>query len=1037
MKAAVLISLACAFAAAAGSNLEEGSFLVDTFSPKVYGALPQNWAAVEDLRGIMYFGNTEGLLEYDGVSWRRIRVSNGSTVRALAVDQNGTVWVGAQKEFGRLRPGPQGELVYASLTDAVPASDRDFSDVWSVFATPQGIYFASYERLFRWSPDGKFRVWRPRTRFGHAHFVNGTVYVVEIGAGLERVRGDRLEMVPGGERFAKEDVTAMAPLGTDLLAFTRDGMFHETPRGFEPLVTSASQTIKADGVYSCAALPDGRIAVATVRAGLVLLDANGGLERSFEKSDGLDGQTVTSIYPDREGGVWLTLNNGLAHFPLAVSRFDQSTGLKGDVYAVAREDGALYAGTYLGLYRLKTEAGRRPVFEPVAGAQASIMALLPSDTGLLVGGAGGVRRVTGDRAVVEYSGDVYDLCRSTRNPDFLYAVGRGGLARLRWNGRRWVEDREIPSGGLEFRAVGEDNDGAVWVATRSEMLRVDFASDTPRVVRYHEHAGVPAGFTNIYRVRGRLVFATPAGLRRFDGVRFVPDATFGPAFADGKRAVSVVREGRFGRVWISGDGYNGFLTPKPTGDYDWHPMPMLGTGIGEFYASAIDPDGIVWAAGSEGWLARYEPALAGPQQNVTVMLRGAQALGSQKALFGGAGPLPATLRLPYRENALRFEFAAPFYDGQNAIEYQVKLDGSDRAWSPWTKEARKDYTNLWEGRYTFRVRARLPYGAAGSEAEFHFGVLPPWYRTWWAFVLYAAAAATALWIFVQWRLALLAAKNRRLEAVVAERTVELRREHEALLAQEEKTEKLLLNILPAPVADELRATGAVAPVAFDEVTVCFTDFVGFTESSEKLPPGELVAALNEYFTAFDEIVGRYGLEKLKTIGDAYMFASGMPQPRRAHGVDAVLAAFEVLEAVRRIAREAGPVRWQVRIGLHSGAVVAGVVGVRKFAFDIWGDTVNFASRMESASAPNEVNLSAKTYESVRDFIECERRGLVRVLKEQREVEMYFARRVRPELIRSGAGAIPEAFVERYRRIFGEEPRAFPALEGFGVASRAV
>jgi len=228
------------------------------------------------------------------------------------------------------------------------------------------------------------------------------------------------------------------------------------------------------------------------------------------------------------------------------------------------------------------------------------------------------------------------------------------------------------------------------------------------------------------------------------------------------------------------------------------------------------------------------------------------------------------------------------------------------------------------------------------------------------------------------------------------------------------------------VAAELRTNGNVKPTSFDDATVCFSDFVGFTLSSEKLPAETLINALNQYFTAFDEIIGRYGLEKLKTIGDAYMFAGGLPNLRPSHAVDAVLAALEMAAAVNRLSKPDQGVNWKIRLGLYSGPVVSGVVGVRKFAFDIWGNTVNFAARMESSGQPGRVNLSETTFQRVQHLIECEPRGPVKI-KEGREMEMYFAVGPKAGLLQGAlVDGVPSAFSMAYEKAFGEPPRSFPA-----------
>jgi class 3 adenylate cyclase/HAMP domain-containing protein len=257
--------------------------------------------------------------------------------------------------------------------------------------------------------------------------------------------------------------------------------------------------------------------------------------------------------------------------------------------------------------------------------------------------------------------------------------------------------------------------------------------------------------------------------------------------------------------------------------------------------------------------------------------------------------------------------------------------------------------------------------------------------------------------------------------------VELEEESKKVEEQRQLSESLLRNILPEEVAAELHAKGEVEPHYFEDVTVLFADISGFTLSTEKLAAEELVLLLNDYFTAFDEITTRYGLEKLKTIGDCYMCVGGCPRRTSSHPVDMVLAAFEMLHAVAERDRPGAPANWKVRIGVHSGPVIAGVVGTTKFAFDIWGDTVNYASRMESSGAPGRINLSHRTFTRVKDFFACESRGKV-LTKEKRQVEMFFANGILPGLLDAEETIPPPAFVRRYRVYFNEDPPSFPGFD---------
>ena len=224
-----------------------------------------------------------------------------------------------------------------------------------------------------------------------------------------------------------------------------------------------------------------------------------------------------------------------------------------------------------------------------------------------------------------------------------------------------------------------------------------------------------------------------------------------------------------------------------------------------------------------------------------------------------------------------------------------------------------------------------------------------------------------------------------LEDKVEQRTAELS-------AEQAKTRSLLSNILPEPVIDELTETGQVKPVRHEEVTILFTDFVGFTQATSTMPADRMVAELNDIFAAFDEIIYEENIEKIKTIGDAYMAAAGLSDKVPDHAQRCVRAALRILAYLEERSSNAA-FKWHLRIGVHSGTVVSGVVGKRKYAFDIWGDAVNIASRMESSGEAGQVNVSAYTYDLIRDEFDCSYRGKV-AAKGKGNVDMYFVNRSR-------------------------------------------
>ncbi|MFZ5627998.1 MAG: adenylate/guanylate cyclase domain-containing protein [Spirochaetota bacterium] len=219
-----------------------------------------------------------------------------------------------------------------------------------------------------------------------------------------------------------------------------------------------------------------------------------------------------------------------------------------------------------------------------------------------------------------------------------------------------------------------------------------------------------------------------------------------------------------------------------------------------------------------------------------------------------------------------------------------------------------------------------------------------------------------------------------------------------------KSENLLLNILPATVAEELKREGRVEPVHYDAASVLFTDMVGFTKIAEGLSPQKLVAELDACFHEFDKIIRSTGVEKIKTIGDAYMAVGGLPVKNNSHALDCVLAALRMQAFMLRSSVESG---WQIRLGIHTGSLVAGVVGSEKFAYDIWGDTVNTASRMESSGVAGKINISAETYAQIESYALCEYRGKL-VAKNKGEIAMYFVNRLKPEYSADAEGVLPNS-----------------------------
>ncbi|EAY26528.1 adenylate/guanylate cyclase domain-containing protein [Microscilla marina] len=250
---------------------------------------------------------------------------------------------------------------------------------------------------------------------------------------------------------------------------------------------------------------------------------------------------------------------------------------------------------------------------------------------------------------------------------------------------------------------------------------------------------------------------------------------------------------------------------------------------------------------------------------------------------------------------------------------------------------------------------------------------------------------------------------------IMEQSEQLKLANEEINIEKDKSDKLLLNILPSDVAEELKINGKSQVRNYDMATVMFTDFKGFTKIASFTDPAEIVKNLDTCFAAFDQIIEEYNLEKIKTIGDAYMCVGGIPNENKSNAVDATLAALSIRKFMADFRTEKllrGEQVWELRLGINTGPLIAGVIGTKKFAYDVWGDTVNTASRMESNGVVNEISVSQVTYELVKDFFECEYHGRVQA-KGKGEIDMYLVKGIIPELSESYEGIKPnELFREK-------------------------
>jgi class 3 adenylate cyclase len=570
---------------------------------------------------------------------------------------------------------------------------------------------------------------------------------------------------------------------------------------------------------------------------------------------------------------------------------------------------------------------------------------------------------------------------SNNGADLLLAT-LSGVIRLSYTGKDWVAKNLADSISFTAYNVIEDENGAVWAGTDNGAFIY-----TPNGIRFHRIPDVLNERVLVSNIYGKIHFLLPNAI-----FHYVPDSdTILPA-----NLPEVPTSGRLdyhlgdnGIIWIK----SGFGWHVLNGDQFLPMLPYLDL-FSDIRNLSTDKDGNIYVIDKGTDLYSV---LNRTKENVAKF-----NIYIRKILDGSGQPFSLQqMKIESDGGSLVFNVSAPFYLKNKGTEYQYRIEGHRDNWSRWDDDPLIDPGKFSPGDYVLQVRARNILGEISEIKTLSFSVPAPLLLRWYFLLAYVLILSLAIFGLIKFRERSLKETQRILEDKVAQRTADLAK-------AKEQAEELLLNILPRETAEELQIHGKATARHYNQVSVLFTDFKGFTAFAENTKPEDLVRELHRCFVRFDEIIGKYHLEKIKTIGDAYMCAGGVPIRNNSNAIAMTLAALEIRDFMDQVVEQKKKNNediLEIRIGIHTGPLTAGVVGMKKFAYDIWGDTVNTASRMETASEPGKVNVSGTTHELIKKYFECEFRGK-REVKGKGMVEMYFVHSIKPEFSEKGEGKAP-------------------------------
>lgn len=783
---------------------EAGYPFITRYSPEDYGAETQNWAIIQDARGVVYFGNNAGVLEFDSRNWRLIPTAGKEAVRSLAIDERGRIYVGALGDIGYLRPGPDGELGYVSLVAPERRAELNPGDVLTVWVTRFGVMYQSAEAIYLLK-DGKLTMIRPARRFHLGYLVHGEYYVRDAGAGLLRMTDRGLQLVPGSEHLAGDRIFTMLPAsGGEILVGTRDHGWLI----FSPAAPSRSAFRKARQyaalekelagvrITYCDLMPGGCLALGTIQSGLYLVNPEGRIVLHINKARGLANDAIHCLLPDRRNNLFLGLDVGVAIVETGspFRLIDERSGINGQGSVCLKEPpsaagapGRLLAATLQGLFR-RDDSLYSSSFRLIPGSMETWDLCQPAGQ-LLCAQNSGIMRLAGNELQTILKDRIVLRLRPVRNrPGLLLAGAFDGLMVLEERRGRWVFRNHIEGFSRSALDLAEDPDGSWWITESygKGVLHVRLDGDLRRVnglVRYLEADGLPAGSGNrVFPGRESVYFGTEAGIYRFDRSRrrFEPDPRF-PETRGRYSSNCLIEEDAAGNVWFLGKELCGVYRRQGDGRFIF-----LAGELGRLChlrlgdrCNVLDEENVL--TGYQDGFIHYNPALDNrPAKPPAVLIRRVECPVDDTVIFAGsqssAGQreVPAGPVLTYRRNQLNFNFVMPFFEGSRFTEYRTFLEGLDEHWSQWSRQHERLYTNLPEGHYTFFVKARTVYGVETPPAIYRFSVLPPWTRTVPAYLTCLLAGTLLVLAIAKGYNRHLRREKLRLEKLVAEKTLELK-----------------------------------------------------------------------------------------------------------------------------------------------------------------------------------------------------------------------------------------------------------------------
>lgn len=802
---------------------QRGNSYLTNFPTSVYKASDQNWDAVQDSAGRMFFANLNGVLMYDGKAWKTIDIDTVTvpSVFSLDKDEQGRIFVGADNEFGYLYQAHNGRMRYASLSHKLQGTDKEFSNTWATHCIGGDVFFGSNEKLF-WYHGGNIRTFYPGSSGFHTFFkVSKHLFVREFDKGFQVFDKGRLQFVKGSETFADKKVYAIIALrGSDYAVATRnDGIYilhyneHDPASSvFEKRTSPLDAWLREKELYCGARLGPNRLAFGSLQDGLVVTDSNFVTVEKLNSGNGLQDDAVKHIFEDSNNNTWLSLNVGISFYEnnTPITFWKKNDGIRGVVENVIRFKHHLYIATDKGLQAYNAASGKFEATPVIASAYALAASGGDVYTGtqenLYIGTDDGLYLFDGKRYHLVFNETVYsllvdhdDVYMGTETSLYKGRVGHNGFDTLA---------KLSNIGAVRFIAV--DEKGNVAAATADNGVHI--LKPGGKAVHLSDKQGLPKNSENrVFTYNGRICIATDDGFFEWnpaDENKVGRPHDLNPF--DVKTVITTARQVHE-EIWFQATRPD--KIKERVEEISSISQAESGTLAQKHYFARIQgasvrqfvPDSSqVYIATNQG-LFCYDLALPVKTSPFSVIISRACFVNDTVNYledFAGESFFTSS-EIPYAHNQLTVYPAATSFFGPELIEFASYLEGEEYGYHDWSNGSPLKYNNIHEGDYVFHIKARDLLGHETKELSFAFTIAPPWYRSAWAYLAYALLAIGSVVLFVRLYTRRLKQRNLNLEKVITERTStivlqkkELEHKNQEITDSINYAKRIQLSILP-------------------------------------------------------------------------------------------------------------------------------------------------------------------------------------------------------------------------------------------------